>query len=116
MNQTEAFHQRIDEALHNDQLRRNFRSAMSGIMARRAEQFPDDAQLQALRDQGRLLLAGPNPASDSPDPGEAGFSGSIIVAEFDSLAAAQAWADEDPYVKQGVYASVTVKPFNKVLP
>ena len=73
-------------------------------------------RLQLLRDQGRLLLAGPNPAIDSPDPGDAGFSGSIIVAEFESLEAAQAWADEDPYVKQGVYASVTVKPFKRVLP
>ena len=88
----------------------------NSLEARMAARPAHVERLQALRDQGRLLLAGPNPASDSPDPGEAGFSGSIIVAEFDSLAAAQAWADEDPYVKQGVYASVTVKPFNKVLP
>ena len=73
-------------------------------------------RLQALKAEGRLLVAGPNPAIDSEDPGDAGFTGSIIIAEFESLRAAQAWADEDPYVKQGVYASVTVKPFNKVLP
>jgi uncharacterized protein YciI len=74
------------------------------------------ARLQALKQQGKLILAGPNPAIDSPDPGPAGFSGSLIVAEFDSLQQAQAWADEDPYISSGVYRSVTVKPFNKVLP
>ena len=74
------------------------------------------ARLEALRDAGRLVLAGPHPAIDSPDPGPAGFSGSLVVAEFDSLEAAQAWADDDPYVTAGVYASVTVKPFRKVLP
>jgi uncharacterized protein YciI len=74
------------------------------------------ARLEALRDAGRLALAGPHPAIDSPDPGPAGFSGSLVVAEFDSLEAAQAWADADPYVAAGVYASVTVKPFRKVLP
>lgn len=73
-------------------------------------------RLNALRDQGRLLLAGPFPAIDSPDPGPAGFTGSLIVATFDSLEAAQAWADADPYVAAGVYARVTVKPFKKVLP
>lgn len=73
-------------------------------------------RLTALRDQGRLLLAGPHPAIDSEDPGEAGFSGSLVVAEFDSLEDAQSWADADPYVDAGVYASVTVKPFKKVLP
>ena len=73
-------------------------------------------RLQALQQAGRLLLAGPFPAIDSLDPGAAGFSGSLIVAEFDSLAAAQAWADADPYVAAGVYASVSVKPFKKVLP
>lgn len=73
-------------------------------------------RLQELKQQGRLILAGPNPAIDSPDPGHAGFSGSLIVAEFDSLADAQAWANDDPYLKTGVYLSVTVKPFNKVLP
>ena len=73
-------------------------------------------RLTALQDQGRLLLAGPHPAIDSEDPGEAGFSGSLVVAEFESLADARAWADADPYVTAGVYASVTVKPFKKVLP
>ena len=73
-------------------------------------------RLQALQAEARLILAGPCPASDSPDPGPAGFSGSIIVAEFASLAAAQAWADADPYVAAGVYEQVSVKPFKKVLP
>lgn len=74
------------------------------------------ARLQALQAEGRLLLAGPCPAIDSPDPGPAGFSGSIIIAEFPSLADARAWADADPYVAAGVYAAVTVKPFKKALP
>ena len=74
------------------------------------------ARLEQLRDEGRLVLAGPNPAIDADNPGEAGFTGSVIVAEFDSLAAAQAWADADPYIAAGVYARVTVKPFKKVLP
>lgn len=74
------------------------------------------ARLQELKQQGRLILAGPHPAIDSPDPGEAGFSGSLIVAEFDSMDDARSWADEDPYIKNGVYQSVIVKPFNKVLP
>ena len=73
-------------------------------------------RLQTLQQAGRLLLAGPFPAIDSTDPGAAGFSGSLIVVEFDSLADAQAWADADPYVAAGVYASVSVKPFKKVLP
>jgi hypothetical protein len=73
-------------------------------------------RLQALQGEGRLLLAGPCPAIDSPDPGPAGFSGSLIVAEFASLDAARAWADVDPYVAAGVYEKVTVKPFKKVLP
>jgi len=74
------------------------------------------ARLNALRDEGRLVIAGPNPAIDSEDPGDAGFSGSIIIAEFDSLEAAQAWADADPYIESGAYAAVSVKPFKKVLP
>jgi uncharacterized protein len=74
------------------------------------------ARLQELQNQGRLLLAGPCPAVDSNDPGPAGFSGSLIVAEFDSLEDAQSWADADPYVEAGVYAGVSVKPFRKVLP
>lgn len=73
-------------------------------------------RLQALLAAGRLILAGPCPAIDSPDPGPAGFSGSLIVAEFASLEAARAWADADPYVAAGVYARVAVKPFKKVLP
>ncbi|WP_147694037.1 YciI family protein [Vogesella mureinivorans] len=73
-------------------------------------------RLQALQAEGRLILAGPFPAIDSNDPGTAGFSGSLIVAEFSSLQAAQSWADADPYVAAGVYASVSVKPFRKVLP
>jgi len=74
------------------------------------------ARLQELQNQGRLLLAGPCPAVDSNDPGPAGFSGSLIVAEFDSLEDAQSWADADPYVEAGVYAGVSIKPFRKVLP
>ncbi len=74
------------------------------------------ARLEELKSQGRLVLAGPNPAIDNPDPGSAGFSGSLIVAEFDSLAQAQAWAELDPYLQNGVYQEVIVKPFNKVLP
>jgi hypothetical protein len=73
-------------------------------------------RLQALQAEGRLVLAGPCPAIDSPDPGPAGFSGSIIIAEFASLDTAKAWADADPYVAAGVYEKVTVKPFKKVLP
>ena len=74
------------------------------------------ARLNALRDQGRLLLAGPCPAIDAEDPGPAGFSGSIVIAEFASLEAARAWAEADPYVAAGVYARVEVRPFRKVLP
>jgi hypothetical protein len=73
-------------------------------------------RLQALLDAGRLILAGPHPAIDTEDPGEAGFSGSLVVAEFNSLEDAQAWAADDPYQHAGVYASVTVKPFRKVFP
>lgn len=69
-----------------------------------------------LLDEGRILVAGPRPAIDSPDPGPAGFEGSLIVAEFDSLEDARAWAEADPYVKAGVYESVEVTPFLKVLP
>lgn len=74
------------------------------------------ARLQALQADGRLILAGPCPAIDSPDPGPAGFTGSAIVAEFDSFETARAWADADPYVAAGVYEQVSVKPFKKVLP
>jgi uncharacterized protein YciI len=74
------------------------------------------ARLNELRDAGRLLLAGPFPAIDSEDPGPAGFSGSLVVAEFADLAAAQIWADADPFVAAGVYADVAVRPFRKTLP
>ena len=73
-------------------------------------------RLQELQNQGRLVLAGPNPAIDSQDPGTSGFSGSLIVAEFSSLEAARAWAEADPYVAAGVYAQVAVKPFKQVFP
>jgi len=74
------------------------------------------ARLNQLKDEGRLILAGPHPAIDVSDPGEAGFSGSLIVADFDDLQQAREWADSVPYVSAGVYSSVVVKPFNKVLP
>ena len=73
-------------------------------------------RLTDLQDRGRLILAGPHPAIDSEDPGEAGFSGSLVVAEFESLEEAKTWADADPYVTAGVYANVTIKPFKKVFP
>jgi len=73
-------------------------------------------RLKKLVAEGRLLVAGPNPAIDCEDPGPAGFSGSLIIAEFDSLEDAQKWADDDPYVTAGVYDSVEVKPYKKVLP
>lgn len=72
------------------------------------------ARLQQLQDEGRLLTAGPMPAIDSENPGEAGFTGSTVIAEFASLQEAQSWADADPYIKAGVYANVIVKPFKKV--
>ena len=74
------------------------------------------ARLEKLAAEARLVLAGPHPAVDSPDPGPAGFSGSLVVAEFETLDEARAWADADPYVEAGVYARVTVKPFKKALP
>lgn len=73
-------------------------------------------RLQQLQSEGRLLLAGPLPAIDNNDPGSAGFTGSLVVAEFESLQAANAWADADPYVAAGVYASVVIKPFKRVFP
>lgn len=73
-------------------------------------------RLEKLKQEGRLLLAGPHPAIDSENPEGAGFTGSLVVAQFDSLEDAKCWADDDPYVQAGVYASVTVKPFKKVLP
>ncbi|WP_394695036.1 YciI family protein [Pseudoxanthomonas japonensis] len=87
------------------------------VLAQRLAARPEHlARLTALRDDGRLLLAGPCPAIDAEDPGPAGFSGSIVIAEFDSLEDARAWADADPYVAAGVYARVDVRPFRRVLP
>ncbi|MCH8307948.1 MAG: YciI family protein [Gammaproteobacteria bacterium] len=74
------------------------------------------ARLQALVDEGRLLTAGPHPAIDAENPGSAGFTGSLVIADFPSLTDAQAWADADPYVEAGVYEKVLVKPYRKVLP
>ncbi|MDO6426965.1 MULTISPECIES: YciI family protein [Thalassotalea] len=74
------------------------------------------ARLSLLQEQGRLLVAGPCPAIDSENPGDAGFTGSLIIAAFDSLEAAQTWANDDPYIDAGVYKNVTVKPYKKVLP
>ena len=87
------------------------------VLAARLQARPAHlARLQALADAGRLLLAGPCPAMDAEDPGPAGFSGSLVVAQFDCLATAQAWAQDDPYVAAGVYQRVDVRPFKKVLP
>ncbi len=86
-------------------------------LQKRIEARPDHvARLNKLKNAGRLVVAGPNPAVESADPGTQGYTGSIIIAEFDSLQDAKLWADNDPYIKAGVYTSVTVKPFNKVLP
>ncbi len=86
-------------------------------LAKRLEARPAHlARLQALAEQKRLLVAGPNPAIDDENPGEAGFTGSTVIAQFENLIQAQAWADADPYIEAGVYASVTVKPFKRVLP
>jgi len=90
---------------------------VDGSLALRQSARPAHLErLQQLQEAGRMVLAGPFPAIDSDDPGPAGFSGSLIVAEFDSLAAAQAWADADPYVAAGVYAETRVTPFKQVLP
>jgi uncharacterized protein YciI len=86
------------------------------LAARRGARPAHLDRLRLLQDQGRLVLAGPHPAIDNSDPGEAGFTGSLVVAEFPDLDSARAWADADPYVETGVYAEVRVKPFNKVLP
>ena len=86
-------------------------------LARRQGSRPEHLKrLELLKNQGRLLLAGPYPAIDAEDPGAAGYSGSLIVAEFESLDAARVWAENDPYVAAGVYAEVSVKPFRRVLP
>ena len=87
------------------------------VLAQRVAARPQHvARLQELRDAGRLLLAGPCPAIDAEDPGPAGFSGSIVIAEFPSLAEARAWAADDPYVAAGVYHRVEVRPFRRTLP
>ena len=91
----------------------DFEGTLDKRLAARPEHV---ARLTALRDEGRVLIAGPHPAVDSPDPGPAGFTGSLVVVEFDSLEDAKAWADEDPYISAGVYSKVSVKPFNLVLP
>lgn len=88
----------------------------NSLPLRRSARPAHVARLHILRDAGRLIIAGPHPGIDTEDPGEAGFSGSLIVAEFASLQEAQSWADADPYIAAGVYSRVTVKPFNKVLP
>jgi uncharacterized protein YciI len=88
----------------------------NSLDARMAARPAHVERLIDLKNQGRLIIAGPNPAIDSSDPGEAGFSGSIIIAEFASLSDAEKWADQDPYILTGVYKSVSVKPFNKALP
>jgi uncharacterized protein YciI len=86
-------------------------------LEKRKSARPDHlARLESLRSEGRLLVAGPHPALDTEDPGEAGFTGSLVIAEFSSLEEAQNWADKDPYIAAGVYADVVVKPFKKVLP
>ena len=88
-----------------------------GSLEARLAARPDHLKrIEALREEGRLVLAGPHPAIDSEDPGEAGFTGSLVVAEFPSLDDARAWADADPYVAAGVYADVRVVPFKQVLP
>lgn len=88
-----------------------------GSLERRLQARPEHlARLETLKQEGRLFAAGPLPAIDSEDPGPAGFTGSLVIAEFESLEQAKEWADQDPYIKAGVYRSVTVKPFKKVLP
>ncbi|SDN67037.1 YciI family protein [Vreelandella arcis] len=90
---------------------------IANSLERRLAARPDHlARLEALRDEGRLVLAGPHPSIDAENPGDAGFSGSLVIAEFESLEEAKRWADADPYVIAGAYAQVTVKPFKKVLP
>lgn len=88
----------------------------NSLPLRKANREAHLERLHALNAEGRLLAAGPHPAVDADDPGDAGFSGSLIIAEFDSLDEAQAWADLDAYVKGGVHSKVTVKPYKKVLP
>jgi uncharacterized protein YciI len=92
------------------------RDSEGSLPRRRAARPAHLERLKALVDAGRVAIAGPMPAIDSPDPGPAGFTGSVIIAEFESLEAATAWANADPYALEGVFASVEVRPFNKVLP
>ena len=88
-----------------------------GTLEKRLAARPDHlARLTALLDSGRLLVAGPHPAVDSTEPGPAGFTGSLVIADFESLEDAKAWADEDPYIAAGVYGKVTVKPYIRALP
>lgn len=88
-----------------------------GTLEKRLQARPNHlARLEQLNSEGRLVLAGPHPAIDNEQPGDAGFTGSLVVAEFPSLVEAEAWAEADPYVEAGVYADVVVKPFKKVLP
>lgn len=88
-----------------------------GSLEKRRQTRPEHlSRVEQLKNEGRLVLAGPHPAIDSPDPGPAGFTGSLIVADFLSLEDAEAWAAEDPYSTQGVFARVTVKPFRQILP
>jgi len=88
----------------------------NSLAARRASRPAHLDRVELLKQQGRLILAGPNPAIDNDDPGEAGFTGSVIVAEFENLDAARFWADADPYIAAGVWDSVVIKPFRQVLP
>jgi len=88
----------------------------NSLAARKSARAQHLARLVELKEQARLFVAGPHPAVDSSDPGEAGFSGSLVIAEFQDLEQAQAWADADPYIDAGVYAKVVVKPYLKVLP
>lgn len=90
---------------------------IEGTLSRRLQARPDHlARLELLKNEGRLIIAGPHPAIDSNDPGDEGFTGSLVIAEFNTLQDAQNWADADPYIKAGVYDNVIVKPFKKVLP
>jgi len=90
---------------------------IEGTLSQRLQARPDHlARLEILKNEGRLIIAGPHPAIDSNDPGKEGFTGSLVIAEFDTLQDAQSWAAADPYIKAGVYDNVIVKPFKKVLP
>lgn len=92
------------------------RDRPDSLSQRRASRPAHLERLKQLQDAGRLILAGPHPAIDATDPGDAGFTGSLVVAEFSDLQAAEAWANADPYALAGIYAEVQIKPFIKVLP